>query len=232
MLAQKTPIVALTLHFTESWSSLYFQELYDYKMQLFEDYKLRFLIINYLYCRRYWLRRLSIKRSNGLYFIGLYCLNLKQKRLLLPIRNLRYSVPFLEVKENSKFRKNFSLRYLPLIMQYEESMQKLKLYNFKIRRYLVVNQTKTSLLNCLDNYFLLFNNFNKQLKINTINNFIRYSIKRQFIKLIKRRCKKLKNLFIKTVNITSVTKAANISKKNGYNFKRFNITNLLKSKKN
>lgn len=89
MLAQKTPPTALTLSFNETWNSLYFQELSIIRIQLFEDYTLRFLILNYLNYRRYWLYKFSVKKTIGMYFLGVKCLSpgpRKRFKILKPIR--------------------------------------------------------------------------------------------------------------------------------------------------
>ena len=42
MLAQKKPIIALIINIHDSWGSLYFQNLNDFKIQLIEYYLLVF----------------------------------------------------------------------------------------------------------------------------------------------------------------------------------------------
>ena len=90
MLAQKKPVTALTLGINSSWSSLYFQNIINFKNQLIEDFRIRFLICNYIAYKHHLLRRLVIKKINGNYFLGVHCV------LSIPAQDLyfiNWSIP-------------------------------------------------------------------------------------------------------------------------------------------
>lgn len=85
MLAQKTPTTALLINMSETWNSLYFQDLMSYQMQLSEDCLLRMLFLNYLRTQRNWLQRFSVKKYAGRYYIQFFCVTANQEQSLLPI---------------------------------------------------------------------------------------------------------------------------------------------------
>lgn len=104
MIAQKTPPTALTLSFNETWNSLYFQELSIIRIQLFEDYTLRFLILNYLNYRRYWLYKFSVKKTTGFYFIGVRCLSPRPSTRFKALKPTRVRLASLRYGYRQRFR--------------------------------------------------------------------------------------------------------------------------------
>lgn len=104
MIAQKTPPTALTLSFNETWNSLYFQELSIIRIQLFEDYTLRFLILNFLNYRRYWLYKFSVKKTMGLYFIGVRCLSPRPSTRFKALKPTRMRIASLRYGYRQRFR--------------------------------------------------------------------------------------------------------------------------------
>lgn len=122
MLAQKTPTTALLINIGDTWSSLYFQDLTIFKVQLIEDYLLRFLIVYYLSKQRFWAQRISIKKDSGQYYIQLLCISTQpEKKKILNVFKW----------DNINIRKKQKLNLLKKFNILEKTKQKIVLYKLK-----------------------------------------------------------------------------------------------------
>ena len=87
-MAQKTPLPALTVMYADRWNSSWFIDLENFRIQLMEDYYLRFLLNGFLRLKKQWLYLLSIHKSGGFYFFKVITLTsfsaVKYKPLLEP----------------------------------------------------------------------------------------------------------------------------------------------------
>lgn len=183
MLAQKTPVTALTMHLNDSWNSFYFQDLTNFKNQLLEDYQLRFLILNYLNQKRYWLRRFSIKKNNGFYFINVDTVSAQPLVFFQP---LLLAKPIIL---NNKLTKSIQLKIFqlqkkltpPLLLKnkFKQTNKSLVYNNVQIRTkknydldfltkiYKYLNRTQKQLIN----KFKFLNKQSNFKKFNTNNRF-------------------------------------------------------------
>lgn len=163
MFAQKTPITALTLHLNDSWGSFYFQDLTDFQNQLIEDYQLRFLILNYLNLKRFWLKRFNIKKTNGFYYININTVAAKPKTFFQPLL-------LNTLKTNKNMSSDLFMKQSNIITLHKsvdnKFMLKNKFKNTYTNNILLNKQSDLKNVKKLYNLYFLFKMYKKLTRIN------------------------------------------------------------------